>query len=171
MVNYIRCPRCDLNYINADEQEFCDVCLAEMRGTKLKFADIDEDEFLEEEELIDEETELCPICGVNHIKPGEKMCEECRSKDLYDEEEDVTEENDQEWVNYLDEDEEDMTDLTVDEELLEEELEELDREDEEDEMYHENDEPDDFDESLNALDYDDDYDDDDDEDDGKDDEF
>ena len=44
MVKYIKCPRCDLNYIDPDKQEYCDVCLAEMQGEKLKFADLEEDE-------------------------------------------------------------------------------------------------------------------------------
>ena len=37
MVRYMKCPRCELNYIDADVQEFCDVCLKEMKG--ISFAD------------------------------------------------------------------------------------------------------------------------------------
>ena len=38
MVKYKKCPRCELNYIEEDK-DYCDVCLAEMQGGKLKFAD------------------------------------------------------------------------------------------------------------------------------------
>ena len=43
MPKYKKCPRCELNYIHED-RDYCDVCLAEMQGSKLKFADLDEDE-------------------------------------------------------------------------------------------------------------------------------
>lgn len=61
MVKYIKCPRCELNYIDSEKQEYCDVCLAELQGSKLKFADLDEDDDLEK-------TELCPVCGVNYMR-------------------------------------------------------------------------------------------------------
>ena len=32
MVKYIKCPRCDLNYIDSEKQEYCDVCIAELKG-------------------------------------------------------------------------------------------------------------------------------------------
>ena len=35
MVRYIKCPRCELNYIDAEKQEYCDVCLKEMKGIDL----------------------------------------------------------------------------------------------------------------------------------------
>lgn len=34
-MHYIKCPKCELNYIDADKQELCDVCLIEL-GTKIK---------------------------------------------------------------------------------------------------------------------------------------
>ncbi|MCD8205152.1 MAG: hypothetical protein LUD29_00850 [Clostridia bacterium] len=171
MIRYVRCPRCDLNYINADEQQYCDVCLAEMKGTKLKFADIEDDELLEDELLDDEEaTEICPVCGVNRMKPGDTMCDDCKSKDVYEEDVTLNTDEDEEWKTYLDD--EDEGDVTIDEGLLEEELEELDREEEEaDDMYHGEDEPDDFDESFESIDFDDEDDDEDDEDDDDQDEF
>ena len=44
MVAYIKCPRCDLNYIS-EEQEYCDVCKAELKkGPKLLFANDDDEE-------------------------------------------------------------------------------------------------------------------------------
>ncbi len=97
MIRYIKCPRCELNYIDAEKQEYCDVCIKEMKGIP---SDIDEVE--EEEDLL--ATELCPICGENMMRPGEKMCEECRRKSEYEEEEDDSEEDD-EWREYLDDDE------------------------------------------------------------------
>ncbi len=100
MVKYKKCPRCELNYIEEDK-DYCDVCLAEMQGGKLKFADLDEDED-------SEKTELCPVCGENFMRPGEKMCDECKKNAEYEEEEDIDPEKDEEWRNYLDEDESDL---------------------------------------------------------------
>ena len=96
MVRYIKCPRCELNYIDPDKQEYCDVCLAEMQGAKLKFADLDDDEEMEK-------TELCPVCGVNYMRFGEKMCDECKKNSEYEEDADIDPDKDEEWRNYLDE--------------------------------------------------------------------
>ena len=96
MPKYKKCPRCELNYIEEDK-DYCDVCLAEMQGGKLRFADMDE------EETDDEKTELCPVCGENYMRPGEKMCDECKKNAEYEEEEDIDPEKDEEWRNYLDE--------------------------------------------------------------------
>ena len=165
MIKYEKCPRCELNYIDPEKQEYCDVCIAEMKGSKLRFADIDDDEF-EEIEAEEEQDELCPVCGVNHIAPGEKMCESCKKQQNYEEEEDIDIEKDEEWKNYLEE--EDEGDLTVDDETLQEEIEEEfgdDTESEEDDFF----ESEDVD-SLSDLE-DDDFDDDDDEEDDDDDDF
>ena len=97
MTKYIKCPRCELNYIDPEKQEYCDVCLAEMQGAKLKFADLDEEEDLEQ-------TELCPVCGVNYMRFGEKMCDECKKNSEYEEDADIDPDKDEEWRNYLDED-------------------------------------------------------------------
>ena len=132
MVRYMKCPRCELNYIDAEKQEYCDVCLKEMKGIN---TEIDEDE--EETEV---ETELCPVCGENMIRPGEKMCEECRKKSEYEESEPDPDEDD-EWREYLDDD----TDAELDSEMgeISEELDEEfgDDVDEEDD-YSESDEDD-----------------------------
>lgn len=164
MVKYIKCPRCELNYIDGETQEYCDVCIAEMKGNRLQFADLEDEDF--EDELDAEATELCPICGVNRIHYGEKMCEVCAAKSEYEEEEEIDPEKDEEWKNYLDDDTED---LTVDDEELEEELkQELDGEEEEEE---ESVEDDFFNEDIDSLsdledeDYDDDDEDDEDDDD------
>ena len=60
---YIKCPRCELNYIK-NTDNYCHVCL-----TELKLAG--------ESTSNDEELELCPICGQNFISPEQKMCEDC----------------------------------------------------------------------------------------------
>ncbi|MDE6757758.1 MAG: hypothetical protein K2J89_00600 [Clostridia bacterium] len=67
MGKYIKCPRCELNWI-LEENEYCDVCKAEL-GVKGFTLLEDEDEDM-----------LCPVCGVNYIEHGERMCSECRSK-------------------------------------------------------------------------------------------
>lgn len=162
MVKYVKCPRCELNYIDSERQEYCDVCIAELKGKKLQFADLDEEDFEELDAELGGE-EICPICGVNHVPVGEKMCESCKAQQEY-EEDDVDIENDEEWKNYL---EEDDSDLTVDEELQEEIEEEFSHDDEE-EYDYDNDE-DDFDDvdSLSDLEddeFDDDEDDEDDDD-------
>ncbi len=129
----MKCPRCELNYIDAEVQEYCDVCLKEMKGIA---SDLDELDEVEE----DLPTELCPICGENMIRAGEKMCDECRKKTEYEEEEPNPEEDD-EWRNYLDDD----TDEDLDAEMgeIDETFdEEFDEEEQEDEMYEGNDDED-----------------------------
>ena len=157
MGKYVKCPRCELNYILEGKQEYCDVCIAEMHGNKLQFADLEDEEF--ESEIENEGTELCPVCGVNYMAYGEKMCETCKSRQEYEEEDDIDPDRDEEWKNYLDDDTEDLSleDAELDEELKEE----LEEEDEEEEESDENDDYF-FDEDVESLD---DYEDDDDEDD------
>lgn len=130
MVRYIKCPRCDLNYINLDKQDYCDVCIAELRGNRLQFADL-EDEVYDELETETETSELCPNCGQNRLRYGETVCEACRKESKFgEEEEDSDIEQDEEWKKYIDDDDE-STDLTVDDETLEEELKEEMAQDEE----------------------------------------
>ncbi len=102
MVRYMKCPRCDLNYIDAEKQEYCDVCLKEMKGIPTGLEEIEE----AEDEL---PTELCPVCGENMMRAGEKMCDECRKKMEYDETEEAESEEDDEWREYLDDDAEDLS--------------------------------------------------------------
>ena len=116
-----------MNYINANVQTYCEVCQKEMKGISLDIDEMDEAEDLA--------TELCPVCNENMMRPGEKMCEECRKKaELEDEEADP--EEDDEWREYLD----DETDSDLDDELDESLKEEfgdadLEEEEEEDEVY------------------------------------
>ncbi|MCD8306784.1 MAG: hypothetical protein LUD51_00940 [Clostridia bacterium] len=133
MIRYIKCPRCELNYIDADRQEYCDVCIAEMKGNRLQFADLDDDDYGTLDEEI-EDVKICPVCGINRLRPGETMCEECRAKQEYEGEDDTepadeeTEEDDEldpdredEWQRYLDTDD---SDLAVADEKIKQELEE-----------------------------------------------
>ena len=142
MVKYVKCPRCELNYIDEEKQAYCDVCIAEMKGNKLQFADRDEEDY-EELDAELEQTEICPVCGINTMRYGEKMCEACKKESEYEEEE-IDIEKDEEWKNYLDE--EDDGDLTIDDETLQEELDE-ELEDEENEEESE----DDFFEDVDSL--------------------
>ena len=161
MVKYVKCPRCELNYIDEEKQEYCDVCLAEMHGDRLQFADLDDEDFDEIDAEL-ESAEICPVCGITPLHFGEKVCENCRQETSeYDSEEEIDIDNDDEWQNYLDEDD---SDLAVDENLEEELEAELDGEDEE--HYEE----DDFfdDDMIDIDDDDDDLDDDDDDDDDED---
>lgn len=64
-MKYKKCPRCELNYIVADE-EICIVCKDELSGKKSIFD--------EEEQLI------CPFCQRNCLTPQELMCPACRAK-------------------------------------------------------------------------------------------
>ena len=148
MANYVLCPRCELNYIDEDEQEYCEVCVKEMQGAKL-FVD-----GFEEEEM-DEETELCPLCGENYMRLGEKMCEYCKRKSQYEDEEEEDPESDDAWRAYLDEETEDLG--------IDIPMEDFDEEEEEEEEMEEESIDDDF-EYVSADDYNEDDDDEDDED-------
>ena len=154
MANYILCPRCELNFIDADTQEYCEVCLKELSGEKTFTDDFEAEEAIEE-------TELCPICGENYMPYGEKMCEECKKKSAY-EEETIDEDEDKEdasWRSYLDDEDEDLDLGIPDSEFDEEEEEEEEEEEIEEEEEFEYVSPDDY------YDLDDDEDDEDDEDD------
>ena len=66
---YIKCPRCELNYI-LEGEDYCNVCKSEMKH----HSEADED-------LLDlEDMELCPVCGQNYIREDQTMCDECRGR-------------------------------------------------------------------------------------------
>ena len=159
-MKYVKCPRCDLNYIDPEKQEYCDVCLAELQGAKLKFADLDDEE--------EEKTELCPVCGVNYMRFGEKMCDECKKNSEYEADADIDPDKDEEWRNYLDEDAD-----TIEEEPPIDIGEDFDDDFEDDEFegdeYRGEDEDDDLDLPDGDIDYDEEDEDEDDEDDEDDD--
>lgn len=58
-MGFIKCPRCELNYIKEEEQ-YCSVCKREMKG------EVHEDLF-----------ELCSICNENPVMPGKDVCLIC----------------------------------------------------------------------------------------------
>ena len=58
-MGFIKCPRCELNYIREEEQ-YCSVCKREMKGESR------EDPF-----------ELCSICNENPVMPGKDVCLLC----------------------------------------------------------------------------------------------
>lgn len=86
---YIRCPRCELNYIEKKDK-LCSVCKAELSAKK--------DEFIGDLDL-----ELCPICKTNYIQPDEIMCATCLREHQADGEDVSTD-----WEDYLNRDEEEI---------------------------------------------------------------
>ncbi len=133
MVRYVKCPRCELNYIDADKQEYCDICLAELKGGRFDCVELADEE--------EEDMELCPICGENMMRVGEKMCDECKKKTAYEEESEVDPEKDEGWRDFIDDETEevdlpDVPDVTMDDFDSDEE--------EEDDLYHGEEEEEDF---------------------------
>lgn len=154
MAKYAKCPRCELNYVDTEKQQFCDVCLKEMKGVE------DETFLLDEEE--DGLMELCPKCGENMMHVGEEMCEECRKKLSDEDERDLDDEidDDEEWRSYIDDDTDEEDDVGLDKELAEELEEEFNAEEEaEDDFEEESEEAEDDFEYVSADDYDPDEDD------------
>ena len=108
--NYVKCPRCELNYI-LKKDKYCEVCKQEMKAGA-----IDDDEL----ELYDE-LELCPVCHVNYINEGETMCASCLEESLAINKND----EDPDWREYVDKgDEDDDLDLlpTSESDEIDEEL-------------------------------------------------
>ena len=58
-MGFIKCPRCELNYIR-EEELYCPVCKREMKG-----------------ESHDDPFELCSICNENPVMPGKDFCYMC----------------------------------------------------------------------------------------------
>ncbi len=148
MAKYVKCSRCELNYI-LEGEELCDVCKAEL-GINTKITLL--------YDIMDEEDQvrLCPVCKANTIGLEEQMCEHCQT--ARDAELAHSEDND-DWRTYIDDDAEDL-DEDVDiplEELEEDDFEESVFEDEE------NAEADNFDDFEVVGDYDDEDEDDEDE--------
>ena len=135
--DWIKCPRCELNYIRRGE-EYCDVCKAELKkGPQLVFA-IDDDEDAEA-------LELCPVCHQNYIKQGETMCAKCaEEKEYHESREDLDDESWQEFLDDEEEEEEEDEEMLSLDKLAKEEGEFIDDEEEEEELVSEP-EDDDFD--------------------------
>jgi len=140
---YIRCPRCELNFI-LKKDKYCPVCKTEMQALSTNFAD-----------GADNDLGLCPICKVNYITEDETVCGTCIGEtDLTDDELDalyggvvVEKTEDDKGEDAGDDDELEMISLGE----MEGEAEEPEPEDEE----HSADPLDDFDDSLDDDDEDD----------------
>ena len=112
---YIRCPRCELNYIEKKDK-FCSVCKAEMSANKDLFVN-------------DLDLELCPICKTNYIQPDEIMCATCL-KEHQTEDGEITRDDWDEYINrdedeiiYDDEETGDMASVTdLDDDSLDDDL-------------------------------------------------
>ncbi len=100
-VKYIKCPRCELNYI-PDTEDMCDVCKAEM-GLSSRITLLDD--MIDE----DEPTKLCPICKTAYIGMDEDMCENCLAVSARTDELEA-EENDDDWRAYMDDEVDDGAD-------------------------------------------------------------
>ncbi len=87
---YIRCPRCELNYIEKKDK-LCSVCKAEISLNKDAFVN-------------DLDLELCPICKTNYIQPDEIMCATCLKEHQSEDGEIDT----NEWEEYVNRDEEEI---------------------------------------------------------------
>ncbi len=159
---YIKCPRCELNYIFAKDK-FCEVCKKSMRAGSLA----EDDEYDYEEEGL----ELCPICKLNYLNDGETICATCEEENLSLEKDNDTDD----WKDYVDksvgDDDEELDLLPVededDAELNDAFAKELDEEygnDEEDDDLSDDEEFDDLDLDIDFDDEDDDDDDEDDDD-------
>ena len=86
---YIKCPRCELNYIKSTDR-YCPVCMAELKLAGEPFGGIGDDE----------ELELCPVCGQNFISQDQKMCEDCKRQNEYEDEmEDIDEKDNSEQTS------------------------------------------------------------------------
>ena len=65
---YIRCPRCELNYIQKRDK-VCSVCKKELMAIYNP-----EERFDNELEF---DLEVCPICKTNYMRADEEVCEDC----------------------------------------------------------------------------------------------
>ena len=153
-VQYIRCPRCELNFIQKKDK-YCSVCKAEMSAEKDDFVD-------------DLDMELCPICKTNYIQSDEMMCANC-FKERGNSDDDFNDNN--EWNSYINQEEDDfilpnedtgeLNIVDMDDEGLDEDI-DLDDEEFGDENLDEDDDDFDVDLDEDVLDEnDDDFDDDD----------
>lgn len=90
---YIRCPRCELNYI-LKKDKFCQVCKMEMKALGTLGA----------EDNLD--LELCPICKVNYINSDEDMCTQCAKEKEIEEGENLSSRSfNEQWGTYGNQDE------------------------------------------------------------------
>lgn len=162
-IEYIRCPRCELNYIDKKDK-LCKVCKMELESNRHDT----------EEEV---EQGICPVCRINVINDDEEMCSMCAQEKAIQQANEITREEDPDdnWRSYVEnEDTETETDEIGEMSSIQDEDELLDdmglddeigdtlgddaEEQEDDDYVEEEDDDDDFDDYA-----DDDFDDDEDE--------
>ena len=164
-IEYIRCPRCELNYIDKREK-MCKVCQNELQAKGNK-------------ELTDEEIKelnLCPVCKTNYLIDDEEICSECLAEkeilennemNLSDDQMDDKDERSENWRAYVENDDAetpeeefgDMSSITTEDDVIDESDLDLGMdgdEDFDDEFDDEFEDEDDFDESFDDLGYDED---------------
>ncbi len=106
MADYIKCPRCELNYIHKDE-EYCEVCKAELGiGPSLVFA-------VDKERV--EKLKICPICKQTEIPEDKEMCDKCR-ENLDFKGDQIDYDNDEGWKDFVNDDLDDDDDEELDSE-------------------------------------------------------
>ena len=157
-VQYIKCPRCELNYIQKKDK-YCDVCKSEMKAGSLRESELEEFE-------MEEGMEICPICKVNYLSVGEQMCATC-----LEEQGSMNKDDEPDWRGFVENTEdsdEELDLLPVEEDEIDEELEgafaqEFEEEFEED-FEEEEENAEEFDDDDDFADSSDDFEDDDDED-------
>lgn len=88
---YIRCPRCELNYIKKRDK-YCEVCKQEMKISTNNLLDIDDEA----------ELEICPICKANYIQEDEIMCASCAKEKALEDGMFNEGESDSDWTSYYD---------------------------------------------------------------------
>ena len=94
---YIRCPRCELNYI-LKKDKFCNVCKQEMKALGTLGA----------EENLD--LELCPLCKINYINPDEDICPACaKEREMEEGEDRPNKYGTSEWDTYTSQEDDDSS--------------------------------------------------------------
>lgn len=170
---YVRCPRCELNYIKKKDK-LCKVCQQELDNQVSK-------------NISDEEARelgLCPICKTNYLMEEETICPECEKEKEAQEQMEIVNnsdsfdtEDDDGWRAYVENDDSDGDDFggmasaykdagledDDDMEIVEDDEDDLedDEEPEDEEEFDDDDIDDAIDDDLDEYD-DDEYDDDDD---------
>ncbi|MCL2484387.1 MAG: hypothetical protein FWD89_00495 [Firmicutes bacterium] len=92
-MKYIRCPRCELNYIQKKDK-LCGVCKGELKISG-------GEEFNE----LEADYEICPLCKINYITTDEDMCASCaKERSIELESDDFI---DREWKKYINDEDED----------------------------------------------------------------
>ena len=64
MPKYIKCPRCELNYIT-QSMKYCTLCAKEIEEGLQEWQD---------------EPIICPFCYKNTMQPDDLMCSQCKAK-------------------------------------------------------------------------------------------